>query len=400
MSKLYVGKSDNLLSVIERAKSDSVIKIDPYYEVDCGDYQFVKPVSLICHYDDVGPDYVGPILRGRFEGLAPDCNFDGIIFEGINRDHTIWTPFDKTAFTRCLIRGMKDGQKRGIAANCRDLTIKSCRITGIRHDEEAQCIAGWNKSDDIQVEDCYLEASGINLIFGGTDSDSAETMPSNITITDCYFYKDPAWQNQSGAMVKNHLELKAASHVKVKNCVFENCWTSGQVGYSIVLSVRNQEGNATWSTVEHVEISDCIIRNVGAGIQILGMDYTHPSGRMQDVMIKNNHFTGVGAFPGSGIQILMSGGPCNFDLVSNIFEAAEGTIPNSFLSFDQPDRIWQGLNIWGNEFEEGYYGIKSDQGMGTSVLEAYAPGYVWWDNKVHRAVPENNIQYPAGTTVW
>jgi len=62
-------------------------------------------------------------------------------------------------------------------------------------------------------------------------------------------------------VVKNNFELKNAQRVTVEGNVIENTWVAGQSGYAIVLTARNSENRAPWSTVKDVTITNNIVRH-------------------------------------------------------------------------------------------------------------------------------------------
>jgi hypothetical protein len=125
----------------------------------------------------------------------------------------------------------------------------------------------------------FLEASTENILFGGG---SATTTPTDIEIRRNHFFKPLVWMSgQSGFMggtggnpfmVKNHLELKNAARVLVEGNVFENSWGGfSQVGYSILLTAKNQASATSQPLCPICAVTDVTIRyntisHVGAGI--------------------------------------------------------------------------------------------------------------------------------------
>jgi hypothetical protein len=60
------------------------------------------------------------------------------------------------------------GQKRGVALNGRDVTIRGSYISDIKATgQDSQAIAGWNGPGPYVIENNYLEAAAENLLFGG-----------------------------------------------------------------------------------------------------------------------------------------------------------------------------------------------------------------------------------------
>src|SRR6185369_7920203 len=79
-------------------------------------------------------------------------------------------------------------------------------------------------------------------------------------------YAGTAWT------VKNLFELKNARRVRVEGNLFENNWVQAQIGFAIVLTVRNQDGRAPWSVVEDVTFANNVVRASTSGVNIHGRD--------------------------------------------------------------------------------------------------------------------------------
>src|SRR4051812_44623099 len=86
------------------------------------------------------------------------------------------------------------GMKRGIALDCRNGQILDSYISDIKSLADAQAIAVFNGAGPFTISNNYLEASGENVLFGGSDPKTANLVPSDITITQNYFYKPLAWK--------------------------------------------------------------------------------------------------------------------------------------------------------------------------------------------------------------
>src|SRR5206468_1482644 len=100
--------------------------------------------------------------------------------------------------------------------------------------------------------------------------------------------------------VKNLFELKNARRVLIDGNLFEYNWPQAQNGYAILFTVRNQDGNAPWSTIEDVSFTNNVVRHVAGGINILGHDDIKWSQQTRRVHIKNNLFYDVGGAWGRG----------------------------------------------------------------------------------------------------
>jgi hypothetical protein len=125
-----------------------------------------------------------------------------------------------------------------------------------------------------KIVDNYLEAAGENLMFGGGP---ATQTPQDIEIRLNYFFKPLMWMRgrpgfvggTSGNpfIVKNHLEFKNAVRVLFEGNVLQNAWGGfSQIGYSILLTPKNQNGHCAVCVVHDITIRYSTISHVGGGI--------------------------------------------------------------------------------------------------------------------------------------
>jgi len=399
---IIVKPGDVLNSVIEQALAGSVLSIDNSY-VTQEDVVVSKPLALIAS-TPVGPGRISPnsrvpTINGKFTNTAPGVSLTSLAVNGINNAAFLLTVFDGTVMKQCILTGSQQGQHRAIWADAKNVSILDSYIWNIFESIDCQAIFAYNGCNGLNVDNCYLEASGENILFGGADADSADKIPQNITINNCDITKQLAWQGVAGITVKNHLELKCVIGLKMTNCRLSNCWTQAQTGYSIVLTVRNQDGKAPFSIVQNVVIDGNTIANVGAGVQILGRDDTpgKPSQVMTNVQLSNNAYDIVAAL-GACRQYFISGGPDKLLLVNEKFTGAN---LNSFLCFDQPQLQCTNFEFDGCNFQEGDYGIfgTNAPALGTAVLDMYTPGYKCSNNIVQKGTSGRFINYPSCITL-
>lgn len=149
---------------------------------------------------------------------------------------------------------------------------------------DAHVVAGGTSStaDGVyRITGNFLEASGENILFGGG---GATLTPTDLEIRQNHFFKPLTWMSgQPGFVggpsgnpfiVKNHLELKNAQRVLVEGNIFENSWGGySQVGYSILLTPKNQAGANGTNLCPICAVTDVTIRyntisHVGAGISL------------------------------------------------------------------------------------------------------------------------------------
>ena len=95
--------------------------------------------------------------------------------------------------------------------------------------QDSQAICAWNSPGPFVIRNNYLEAAGENIMFGGAASNIAGLVPSDITIEDNFFTKNPSWRGTTWT-VKNLFELKNARRVLVRHNIMQFNWNGAQAG--------------------------------------------------------------------------------------------------------------------------------------------------------------------------
>lgn len=122
----------------------------------------------------------------------------------------------------------------------------------------------------------FLEASGENILFGGG---AATSTPADIEVRRNHFFKPLIWmKGQAGFVggssgnpfvVKNHFELKNAQRVLLEGNIMEYSWGGfSQVGYSVVLTPKNQSNLCPICTVTDITVRYNTISHVAGAFQI------------------------------------------------------------------------------------------------------------------------------------
>lgn len=292
----------------------------------------------------------------------------------------------------CYLHGDSvKGGHRGIAFHVRDGRIKRSYFEKfIEQGRDSQAWACWNGPGPITCESTYLEATGENIIVGGSDPKIPNLVPSDLTFRNCHFYKPLAWKTQFPGSAKNLFELKNARRVLIDGCLFENSWIDAQAGLGIVLTGRSQDGLAPWSTVQDVTIQYSVIKNVEQAVQVLGLDYRFPS--VQGANLKLLNVLGVACKSGmsseSGcrptvLQHITFSGIVNWflQLTGNAIPSGQFTFRDSILP-------------------TGLYAITGDgtTSIGQPSLDKLAPGALF-DHNVIEQQNSYTIGFPAGNTM-
>jgi hypothetical protein len=206
-----------------------------------------------------------------------------------------------------------------------------------------------------------LMGAGENIMFGGADPAIPNLVPSDIEIRGNYFYTPPAWK---GVWLKKNLfETKNAVRVLVEGNVFDGSWTDGQTGWGFVLKSANQDGGCRWCRSTDLTIRRNLIRNVGAGLSIMGNDGGGGIDTMTRRVLVAENVVEINQ-PGDlrGFQVINRAQSVTLtrNVLSGTFNAAllieNGT---SYCTFTD--------NVWAH----GQYGVfSSGVGSGTNALNA------------------------------
>lgn len=271
----------------------------------------------------------------------------------------------------CDIHGLPDQEsQRGISANCANFTIKNSKVREIHgKGYDTQAICAWNGPGPFKILDCYLEAAGENVMFGGADARVPNLVPSDIEIRRCKIVKPMSWKGVWTA--KNLLELKSARRVTIDGNILENSWVDGQMGWGVLFTCRNQEGTNPWAVVEDVAFTNNSLLNVAGGFQLLGSDYNFPSLQSSRLRIANNiiRLAQDGSLGNNGRLIQVQ----QFNQVT--FERNDGNPPQTCLMITGADSAGivtpsHGLVYQNNLVSHGEYGFFGDGGKPVTY---YAP---------------------------
>jgi len=216
---------------------------------------------------------------------------------------------------------------------------------------DSQALWCYNGRGPFKIHHNYLEAAGENVMFGGKDTDIANLVTADITITRNHFFKPLSWVPLTWS-VKNILEFKNGQRALVEGNILENCWAAGQNGTGILLTPRNQNGGSPNNIVQDITIRLNKILNVESGLSILGKDNeAGPTLITNRVLIENNLFL---------IENIASGDHRVFLLINSATLSGEG--PNNLTVRHNTGLL---INITGGGAGSSTFsemnGLKADQ---------------------------------------
>jgi hypothetical protein len=304
---------------------------------------------------------------------------------------------------RCYLHGDPGyGQRRGLSLNSADTQVINSYFADFKGvNQDTQAIMGWNGPGPFLIENNHLEAAGENIMFGGSDPNIPNLVPTGVTLRRNRITKSLAWMTQSWT-VKNLIEFKNVQDVLIEGNTIENNWASGQQGYSIILAPRNQSGTAPWSIVKNITIQNNVIHHISAAFNIVGYDDLQTSRQTQDILIRNNLIYDVNTAyfkPGQispGRLAIIGAGPKNIKFEHN-------TVNNNGSStiFIYGGKTPTGVQIAGFELTDNLlrsnsYAIFGDTiGEGNVALQHYTPNAIVLGNTF---AGETGKTYPTGNT--
>jgi hypothetical protein len=302
---------------------------------------------------------------------------------------------------RCYVHGDPVyGHRRGLTLNSGDARVVNSYFSDFKGvSQDTQAIMGWNGPGPFLIENNHLEAAGENVMFGGTDPAIPNLLPTGITIRRNLFTKPTAWMTKTWT-VKNLLEFKNVQHVLVEGNIFENNWASGQQGYSILFTPRNQSGTAPLTVVRDVVVQNNVIRHVAAVFNVNGYDNLALSQQTQNIDIRNNLAYDVNTRwatpnnPSPGRFAIVGGGPKNVTFDHNTVDNNGSSTIFIYGGYSLTGTTLLGFEITNNLLRDNSYGIYGDKyGEGLAALKAYSPNGVVLRNTL--AGGSANV-YPTG----
>jgi hypothetical protein len=320
--------------------------------------------------------------------------------DGNSRQNALSTVPEHLVVDRCYVHGASWDQRRGIALNSGDTQIVNSYISGIRGTNvDTQALAGWNGPGPYLIENNYLEATGENILFGGSDPYISGLVPSNITIRRNLIAKPAVWATSTYTL-KNLIEFKNADTVLVEGNTIERNWAAGQQGYAILLTPRNSTGTAPWSVVRNVTIRSNIIRHVAAVFNIAGYDDIHPSQQTTNVRIANNLVYDVSTAyatpgnPANGWFAVIGNGPRDVVFDHNTVDNDGNDTFCLYSGTTSAGAVVSELEITNNLLRDNAYGIFGGGSQeGVKSLSLYAPGSYVAGNTIGGAAA---ALYPGG----
>ena len=290
-------------------------------------------------------------------------------------------------FDRIYIHGLSNtNTKRGIEMDTQGIAIVDSYCDEIHYNgNDSQCFASWNGVGPYLIQNNFMRAGAEDIMFGGADPAISNLVSSDITIIGNLIQKNQAWRGEAAPynwVIKNLVEFKNAQRVLLDGNVIQYVWAAGQVGFAILLTPRNSNGNCSWCAVQDITITHNLIRHTSSGVEIsCGDTLAGPSLPSARVLIQNNVLDDISSvnWGGDGRAFLLLSGttaPNSHDI----------TIDHNTAFPDQTDLTLGDsgkvgiTKLTNNLWAYGTYGvIGTSAGIGSPSLNTYISPYTWND---------------------
>ncbi|MDQ3180034.1 MAG: hypothetical protein M3Q33_05895, partial [Acidobacteriota bacterium] len=312
---------------------------------------------------------IGGAHHYRFIGVEFGATKDGvgnIVNLGTTEEKRVEDLPHHIEFDRVYIHGSPtSGQRRGIAANGRNIKISNSHISDIkRKGEESQAIAVWASDGPIEIVNNYLEAAAENILFGGAES-FLKLTPTDCVIRDNFLNKPLNWREE-GWVVKNLFEIKHGRRIKIDNNLMTNNWGMAQDGTAILFTTREDGGKD--AVIEDIEFTNNIVRGSGNAVSVYGGE----GGGGHHLTLRNNIFADINGAKWNGAGNFMKSTAWDGLVIENNTILQSGNIASAY---GEPVKNFVFRN---NIVFENEYGIKGD-GIGSgqkAIIKFFSNGTV------------------------
>lgn len=294
---------------------------------------------------------------------------------------------------RCYVHGNDTNtSRRGIVLNGIRMAVIDSYVSNFHNAPnveagDTQAVMGWNGAGPFKIVNNYLEGADENIVFGGAGPKNIGVVPSDIEIQRNHLFKPVSWRGRFRA--KNHFELKTGRRVFFNGNILENCWNGGGQGNSIVFKPSNQDGECPWCVVEHITVTNNIIRHSADGVTILasGTDLDVVPAAAHHIKIENNLFYDIGGQWGDRGRIFEIYGAQKNGVAYNVshlkinHNTAEGSykIINAVNTYGGSNHPY--FTFTNNIVERRAYGIGvGNPREGADYLAAHFTGYTYLKN--------------------
>ena len=311
-----------------------------------------------------------------------------------NNDTSAATLPSNIVFDRCYVHGIPgQNARRGIEMDGAYVAVVDSYISDFQEvHTDSQGLWAYNTTGPIKILDSYIEAATENVLFGGSDSRNSALVPADIEIRNNTLFKSLSLIGGPYPL-KNLLEFKAAQRALVTGNTLQNNPNGAQNGFAVLITPRNQSGNAPWSVTSDIAIVGNTLINVGSGFNLMGHDYLHPSQLTERILIRDNivGVSGLNGAQGRDFQTIQGGADYTID--HNTIINTGGTTPVVMMADTANTKVSNFVftNNLVTHTRYGFFG--AGVGEGSAALNA---NYSNWTFSKNALADAPAASYPPG----
>lgn len=215
-------------------------------------------------------------------------------------------------------------------------------------------------------------------------------------------------------VAKNNFELKAMDGALIEGNVFDYSWRMGQVGYLVLFTVANTGGANDSTVIRDITFRGNRVRHGAGAMQMTAQDVSscgcQLSGRLENVVVRDNVFEDIGTAWGSGVPAISISGPGTAtlprlgpkDLVfdhNTLVSSGTNKFLNLTLGQTGVDYTVENLAFTNNMTRRSTYGLRYDKspgGMQAEGLTSWTLGAGGTSTFLRNVIAEANCSiYPS-----
>lgn len=191
---------------------------------------------------------------------------------------------------RCYIHGNGLQCQHGVTLNGTYGAVINCYITDIKWaGVETQAVNGYAGPGPFRIDNNFLYAASISVLFGGAEPNIIGLHPADIVVRRNHGWK-PLSLKGTGNVAKNQYEIKHAQRILFEANVAENSWEEAQAG----MLFNFQTLGASWNESKDVTCRYNEGRNGCEFVVCSARGFDGIAMKMNRVDINNNFCTNIG----------------------------------------------------------------------------------------------------------
>lgn len=302
---------------------------------------------------------------------------------------------ENVTLDQVLLEGdVTNGLKRAVGLHAKNVTVKNSYIHQVFWVTDSSAIGGWNGTGPFNIVNNFISGGVETILIGGADPSIPGATPADILIEGNTLTFPLGWKGVKTR--KNVVEFKTGKRITIQNNIIENSWTSGQVGWCLVIT-PSQYGGYPQATVEDLIFRQNIVRHCGGFASILGHGQNQsvrPTQTSARLAFSDNYIYDLDVALGDhGGLMILGNGPIDVSWTHNTISMNGNAFIRTSNDAPVPGFSFTGNLVNNIEPVDGqYYGLFLNGQYRGNELATRMPGAVFTGNafvKVHATFKTN-----------